>query len=319
MIIKIKLVRDTKFLMNKKKLLILGSTGFIGKNLWNFFEKKEDYILQHWPIIDLTKKEDVKRLFDTMMPDIVIHAAAVTTGSKDVIEQPWLHITDNVIMNALVFEACHKYNVKHCVWFSCSVPYKSSDSPQKESDWKIEDIPPVYFGVGNMKVYSEKLCEFYGGLGNCKYTAIRHSNVMGPYDKFDLDKCHLLPAMIRKVVEASNTLEVWGDGKAKRDLLYIDDLVDFVDKVIQKQESSYELFNCGSGKAYSINTIIDIISKIEGKKLEIIYNNSKPNIPTVTILNIDKAKLVLGWEPKTKLEDGIKKTLEYYKNDYKSD
>jgi len=311
----------------KKKILILGGQGFIGINL---IKKLKDnlnfqiFATNHKNIreienevtyvkCDLTQKKDIYNLFNNIFPDVVIHAAAVTTGSKDVIEKPYLHVTDNVIMNALIFEACHAFNVKHCLFFSCSVPYKSSEIPQNEKDWKLEDIPNVYFGVANMKVFSEKLCEFYSNLNNCKYTAIRHSNIYGPHDKFELEKCHVLPAMINKIVNAKESIEVWGDGKAQRDLLYIEDLVNFIELCIQNQTEKYELFNCGSGRAFSIKEIISEIQKITNKNfLTLKFNISKPNIPTTVVLNCQKAYEKIKWKPTVSLTEGLQKSIDWY-------
>ncbi|MCX6778609.1 MAG: NAD-dependent epimerase/dehydratase family protein [Candidatus Magasanikbacteria bacterium] len=314
----------------KTKILILGGNGFIGSTFVDFFASNpecEVYATKHlnsnycknvkatYLQVDLRLKDDVQRLFDQARPDVVIHAAAVTTGSKDDIERPYLHVTDNTIINALVFEACHIFKVKHCIFFSCTVMYQSKDTSQSESDWKISDkLIDSYFGVANMKIYAERLCEFYSRLGETKYTAIRHSNVYGPRDKFDLDKCHVLPAMIRKVIEANGSLEVWGDGTAKRDLIYIDDLINFVSLVIKNQTDAFELFNCGYGQAFSILDIINIIKNIVKKpELQLVFNNSKPNIPTTLILNCSKANETLNWYPITTLQIGIDKTVKYYK------
>jgi GDP-L-fucose synthase len=317
--------------MSKKRILILGGAGFIATNLINFFGNIDNYDVYATTHVndsrananvtlatnvDLTNRERIDWLFQIVKPHIVIHAAAVTTGSKDVIERPYLHVTDNLIMNSLVFEMCHKFNVEHTIFFSCTVMLQPSDKPQSESDWKIEQEPfPAYFGVANMKVASERLCEFYSRISKGKFTAIRHSNVYGPYDKFDLNKCHVLPAMIKKVTDATDKIEVWGDGQARRDLVYIDDLVDFVDKCIQKQANQYELFNCGSGRAYSIREIISAVQKATDKpNLELVYDLSKPNIPTTVMLNCEKAERFIGWKPTTPFDVGITKTVEYYKS-----
>jgi GDP-L-fucose synthase len=307
----------------KKRMLILGAEGFIGKNLANYFDSKYTVIrcvhgsrfregfTTHE--VDLTNKEHVDELFRIVKPNIVIHAAAVTTGSKDVIERPWLHVTDNLRMNALVMEYCHTTGVEHCLWFSCGVMYQPKDEPQSETDWKDgEELYPAYFGVGNMKVYTEKLAEFYSRQGRCKFTAMRNSNIYGPYDKFDLDKCHMLPAMVKKICDATDTLDVWGTGVARRDLLYIDDLVDLVDRCLEQQTTPYELINAGAGQAYSIQTIIEILQRITGKSLIINYNG-KLDIPTTVIFNCDKAKK-LGWEPKTSINEGLVKTVAYYES-----
>lgn len=313
-----------------KNLLICGGSGFIGRNCVEHFAKTGKYKItatyfsenEYPPVdgvefvrVDLRNENEVKEIMKGK--DIVIQAAATTTGAKDVIEQPFVHVTDNAVMNSWIFREALLNKVEHLIFFSCTVMYQSKDTPQKESDWSAdEEIYKNYFGVGNTKVYLEKMCEFYSRLGNTKFTAIRHSNVYGPYDKYDLDKCHVVPAFINKIINAQDTLEVWGDGTAKRDVIYIDDLVDMVDKVIENQSEKYELFNCGAGKAYSIRELADTIMSVNGKTLTLEYNASKPNIPTVVILDCEKALDKLGWKPTTSIQDGMKRTSSWYKENY---
>jgi GDP-L-fucose synthase len=197
---------------------------------------------------------------------------------------------------------------------SFTVMYQPKEQAQSEADWSpLDEIYHAYFGVGNMKVFCEKMCDFYSRIGSTKFTAFRHSNVYGPYDKFDLDKCHVVPAFVNKVTNAEESLEIWGRGQASRDIIYIDDLIDFIDKCISKQESKYELYNCGAGKAYPILDLAKMIMKINNKELEFKFDLSKPDIPTTVILDCKKAKKDLGWEPKVSPEDGLRLTCEWYK------
>jgi len=312
--------------MNKKKILILGSRGFIGTNLSNYFSKKEKYevfdhnysgINKRKLRADLTNKEDIEWLFNFVKPNIVLHYAAYTTNSKDVIEAPYLHATDNYTINANVLEASHRYGVEHFIYPSCSTMYASSEAPKKEEDWSMDTIPSCYKHVAYMKVATERMMEAYANMGKGKYTVIRQSNVYGKWDKTELDKCHLFMAMVNKIVNAKDFIEVWGDSnnQAKRDLIYVDDVVRMVESVLINQKTPYEIFNCGQGIVYSVGEIIKLISIAANKDLKVIYNKDKPNIPTTTILNISKAHRVLGWVPITTLTDGIKKTLEWYGND----
>ena len=170
-----------------------------------------------------------------------------------------------------------------------------------------------------MKVFSEKLCEFYSGLGDTKYTAFRHSNIYGPFDKFNQEKSHVFAATITKVLEAKDkdSILVWGTGKEERDLLYSEDLADFIEKAIDTQESSFELVNAGFGESVSVSGLVKKVIDISGKSLRIEYDPSKPSIPTKVALDCSKAKEKFGWEPKTNLEDGIKKTIQWYKENVK--
>ena len=311
--------------MKKKKLLILGASGFIGKNLAIFFSKKKNFrvtgtyfhkktFIKNVKMVqcDLTKKKDTDKVIRDS--NIIIQAAATTSGAKDILAKPYIHVNDNAIINSMVTRSAYDYNVKHVVVFSCSVMYQSSKKPLKETDFNPSvDMYPNYFGAGWMKVFVEKMCEFYSKLGRNKYTLVRHSNIYGPYDKFDLEKSHVLAASINKIISCKNNkVTIWGNGKEERDLLFISDLINFVDLVIKKQKNKYELYNVGSGQLISINKLINKIIKISGKKITAINDLTKKSLRTFICLNCYKAKKELRWYPKISLENGIKKTIDWY-------
>jgi len=310
--------------MKKKKVLVCGASGFIGRNIAERLSKRADLELygtyfETKPSIkdislirvDLTNKSEVSQIVKGK--DVVIQAAAVTSGSKDIVTKPYLHVTDNAIMNSLIFKSCFDRKVKHVVFFSCTVMYPSKNSPVREQDFNYE-ITDKYFGVGWTKVYLEKMCEFYSGIGGTKYTAIRHTNIYGPFDKYDLDKSHFFGATITKVLTAKdNKIVVWGDGSEKRDLLYAPDLVDFVEDILKKQKDSFELINIGGGKAYSVKDVIRKIIEASGKKIKLEFDTSKPTIKFNLAVNIDKARKKYNFRPKISLEEGIKKTISWYK------
>jgi len=239
----------------KKTMLICGADGFIGKSALDFFKdeysitatifnrsepKREVVENVEYVSVDLRDEQQVISLFERKQFDVVIQAAATTTGAKDVVERPYVHVTDNTVMNAWIFREAMRTSVGHLLFPSCTVMYQPKDHPQSESDWSpLDEIYPAYFGVGNMKVFNEKMCDFYSRIGSTKFTAFRHSNVYGPRDKFDLDKCHVVPAFVNKVINAEDSLEIWGQGRASRDIIYIDDLIDFIDKCIKNQKKLY--------------------------------------------------------------------------------
>ena len=314
-----------------KNILICGATGFIGRNLLEFYNKKDynitatyfktesvisnqEYKNVKWVKCDLRNPDDVKFVMNGI--DIVLQFAATTSGANDIVNRPYIHVTDNAVMNSLILRECYEQNVEHIIFPSCTVMYQPADYAQKETDWNAQDeIFPTYFGVGNTKVYIEKMCEFFSRLGKTKHTVLRHSNMYGPHDKYDLEKSHVFGATITKVMtNKDGILIVWGTGEGGRDLLHVDDLVNFVDLSINKQESSYELFNVGLGKATKIIDLIKKIIKHSGKELKIEHDLSKPTIPTSLFLDCSKAKKLLGWEPSIDIDDGIIKTIDWYKN-----
>ena len=304
------------------RVLVCGSSGFMGRNIVNYFSELDNYEVHgvNSDVTDLTTQTGVDDVFRDKNFDVVIQAAANTSGAKDIVEKPYLHVTDNAVMNSLILRACYDCGVKHFLFLSCGVMYNPDKSPVTENDFSLEDgIIDNYFGVGWTKVYVEKMCEFYSKLGRTKHTVIRHSNTYGPHDKYDLEKSHMFGATINKVMSSDNGDEivVWGDGSTERDLLYVSDVVNFIHKAVEKQENIYELFNVGYGESFSVKDIVSKIIKESGKNLSIKYDLSKPSINTKLALDSKKAYNLLGWKPKVSLDEGIRKTIMWYENDIK--
>ncbi len=307
----------------RSKVIILGATGFIGKNIALHFSKKfkikatynkkvpfENENIE-WIKCDLRSTKQINNLFDNI--DIVINAAAITSGVKDIIYKPHIHVNDNALMNVNILKHIfHNSNIKHYIFFSCTVVYQSSHRKQDEKKFNYQIIDK-YFGIGWTKVYIEKLCKFYSNLLDTKFTIIRHSNIFGPYDKFDLEKSHVLGATISKVMNAKKEITIWGKGNEVRDFLYISDLIKFVDLVMKKQKNKYEIYNCGSEIGIKILDLVKLIIKISGKSIKIKKNVSAPTIDFNLVLDCNKAKKEIGWKSEVSLSEGIKKTLMWRK------
>lgn len=318
-------------------ILICGATGFIGRNLVNHFSKLPNFNIRatffntfppgdliglpnvSWVCADLRNPTSVKRVIQDQ--DIVLQFAATTSGAKDILTQPFIHVTDNAVMNSLILRECYEQNVKHFIFPSCTVMYQPSDKALKETDFDGgQELSKTYFGVGNTKVYIEKMCEFYSRLGRTKHTVIRHSNVYGPYDKYDLEHSHMFGATITKVLKSTDgKINVWGDGKEGRDLIYIDDLINFIERAIFYEyinPKPYNLVNVGLGKAIPVREIVEKVIKYSGKDLEIVYDTSKPTIPTTLFLDCTKAAMEYQWSATTSIDVGIQKTIEWYNHYY---
>lgn len=319
--------------MKTKKILVCGANGFIG---WSIFSDlllrhsagevfgtyflNEDHVLNSDPrsrkflYADLTKQEDVDRVVKGS--DIIIQAAARTAGMKVIKEHPQTLLHDNLSMNARIFEAAHRFRVSRVIFLSCSVMYDQlSPVPTTESDLDLnKPMSDAYFGGAWMKVYLEKLCEFYARLGRTKYTVIRHSNVYGPGDKFDPDRSHVTAATIQKVADAKDGggITVWGRGKEKKDLLYISDLTEFIFQSVSRgQRTSYDVMNVGSGTSISVRGLVELAVQASGKKLSVEYDASKPSAYSRLVLDISKAKAT-GWSPRVSIKEGVRRTYEWY-------
>ena len=232
-----------------KNLIILGASGFIGRNLSEYFYNLGSYNVYGTYLnnpskcfnkittvkADLTIENDVKKIL--LNKDIVIQAAAVTAGIKTAFEKPTEFISQNAVMNSILLNQICSSNIKHFLFLSCSVMYPPNLGSAKEDDFDSNNIYPKYFGGAWNKVYIEKMCEYYSSLFNIKFSVIRHSNIYGPYDKYDLDNAHVMGATINKVINNKDkTISVWGTGEEKRDLLYVTDFVESFNLIINHQK-----------------------------------------------------------------------------------
>jgi len=315
-----------------KKILICGATGFIGRNLAEYYAENNNYSVLavfnnkkpfsnsriQWIQADLKSEQQVRNLLSGV--DILIQAAATTSGVADIVSKPHIHVTDNAVMNSIIFQLATELKVQHVIFFSCTIMLQSSNESQTEDELDLnKEINKNYFGAAWTKIYLEKMCQFYSEIGKTKFTVIRHSNVFGPYDKFDLKKSHVLGASISKVMTSVNKITLWGNGQESRDLLFISDLVSLVDLVLKKQFKIFEIYNCGSGSVIKISDLVQLIIQISGKKLQIEYDLNKPSIYTNILLNCDKAKVELGWTPLVSLREGIKRTISWWSQTYSQD
>ena len=313
---------------HRQRVLVCGATGFIGRNTVEYLSQRTDINLiavEHekprfdcpnveWITADLTRQEDVARALHNI--DIVIQAAATTSGAGDIVNRPYIHTADNAVMNSHIFRSAYDQNVGQVVFFSCTVMYPSSEIALREEDFTGE-IAPHYFGVGWTKVYLEKMSKFYAGLGRTKYTVLRHSNIYGPHDKYDLERSHMFGATVTKVMTAQEgPIVVWGEGEEARDLLYVDDLIDCVERVMERQDKPFGLYNIGYGEAFAVKEVVRRIIAASGKELETEFDRSKPTLKTSLFLDCSRAKAALEWHPKTDFNDGVKTTLEWYRASY---
>lgn len=311
----------------KTRMLICGATGFIGRNLTEHFAGHAEYEVTavyftrppfkinnvKWRQADLRNPADVENAVKGA--DIIIQAAATTSGAKDIIARPYIHVTDNAVMNSYLLRAAHQFAVKHFIFFSCSIMYPSSAQPLKENDWDRHiPVASPYFAAANTKLYIEKMCEFYAGRGALQATVVRHSNIYGPHDKFDLEHSHFMGATISKAMLAEDRLAVWGSGEEQRDVLYVFDLARFVELALLKQKAEFRIYNCGLGRSYPVNTLVQIILDSAGKNnLVVEHDPAKPSLKTSVCLDCALARNELGWGPKFSAREGVLQTVRWWK------
>ena len=316
-------------MFKNKSVLVAGGTGFVGMNLINrllslganvraTIHRKEPVILDdriEYVRCDLTRMEDCRKVVSDM--DYVFLCAANTSGAAVMQATPLVHVTPNIVMNAQMLEAVYFAKVRKFVWISSSAAYPpSGDKPVREDELFNGDPYEKYFPVAWMKRYTEILCRMYSEklTDPMPTVVLRPSNIYGPYDDFEFETSHVMAALIRKVVERHDPLEVWGTGDDVRDLIYIDDFIDAMILATEKTES-YNPINIASGRGYSIKEILQMILEVDGyTDANIKFNTSKPSTIPIMLIDITKADTVLGFKAKTGLREGIRRTIEWYKN-----
>ena len=308
-----------------KRVLVAGGAGFVGTNLikkllelgaqaravdirkLQIQDERIEYIQG-----DLTQKEDCRKAVKDI--DYVFMMAANTSGAAVMEKTPLVHVTPNIIMNSLMLEAAYGAGVKKFLFHSSNTVYPVLDRPAKEDDMKYGDVFSKYYFVAWMKQFSEVLCEMYTKVKNpMKTIVVRPANIYGPYDDFEWKTSHVIPALIRKVVERHNPIEVWGDGSDIKDFIYIDDLIEG-DLLAMEKLENFEPVNIASGRPCTVKEALQAIIAVDDyQDAKIIFDTSQPTMIHKRLIDNTKAKNILGFEVKTSLTDGIKKTVEWYK------
>ena len=309
-----------------QKILVKGGSGFIGTNYLKSIEGKFTKIRSNYfqndnfskvngveyIKADLENVSDCKELCEDI--DIVVMCAAISSGAAIMEKTPLVHLTPNIRMNLNMLEAAYECGVKKFVFISSNTVYPHVDYAVKEGDSQYSFFEK-YHVVGWMKKFTEEVCEIYSKKIKKKMTTIvvRPGNLYGPYDKFDIEKSKVIASLIRKVVEKQNPINVWGDGEDLKDFLYIDDFVEGLNKIVF-DINKFEVINLASGKGITIKEILNLIIKLEkAENLEVEYDKSKPTMIPKRLINISKAKELLNFNPKTNMEDGLHKTIKWFK------
>jgi len=312
---------------NKKKILILGGSGFVGTNLIikllkykckiiSTYNTKKPKIKKNKNIkflkIDLLKNfEKNKKIFNGV--DYVFMCAANTSGADIIEKKPLNHLTPNLIMNSKVFEMAYQAKVKKLCFISSSTVYPNKKNTIFENDVNYKFFSKYYI-VAWMKLFSEKMCEMYDSKIKkpMKTIVVRPSNLYGPYDKFDPNLSKVIPSIIRKSIYSKKHLEVWGDGKDIKDFLYIDDFIDGMLTVFKNDK--IKVVNISYGKSVSLKKVISLIKKNINDKLIVKHNLTKPSMIPFRKISNNLIKRTSNWYPKIDIETGLKKTIYWYLN-----
>lgn len=305
-------------MINKdSKIYIAGHNGMVGSACWRVFEKAgyHNLIGKSSKELDLRDQRSVKDFLDSEKPDAIIDAAAKVGGILANNNYPYEFLMDNMLIQNNLIGAAHQLNIQKFIFLGSSCIYpKLASQPIKEEYLLTGELEPTNEWYAIAKISGVKLIEALRKEYGRNYISLMPTNLYGPGDNFDLNSSHVLPAMIRKFIEANKRKSVvlWGTGSPMREFLHVDDLASAILFAFENNIDE-NLLNVGSGSDISIYNLARLVQKITGHSGEIIWDNSKPDGTPRKLLNTTKLKK-LGWTNKIELEDGIMDTYRWYLN-----
>jgi GDP-L-fucose synthase len=304
--------------LSGKKIIVTGGSGFLGRHVVGELHRKgcKDVFVPRSSKYDLTREGDVCRLLVDYRPEVILHLAALVGGIGANRQHPGSFLYSNLMMGAQLIEQSRKAGVQKFVQVGtiCSYP-KFTPVPFKETDlwngYPEETNAPYGLAKKLLIVQLQSYRQEYGFNG----VNVLPVNLYGPYDNFDLQTSHVIPALIRKCVEAKEhgeeILEVWGTGTPTREFLYVEDAAKAIVRAAEALETS-DPVNIGSGHEISIAELVTVVARKVGFKGEIRFDPTKPDGQPRRCLDVTTARRLLGWEARVSLPDGLERTVAWY-------
>ena len=314
--------------LNDRTVLLAGATGVAGSaiiaKLLDQYPKTHIRAVYHntTPFIqderieyvqgDLRSSDSCRQLAAGC--NCAVMGAANTRGAAILASKPWSQINDNVIMNAQMLEAFSLENVRRVVYISSASLYHECDEQIREEDLDLNRDPcQAHYGMGWVVRFIEKLCRFWHECCGMEFVIARASNIFGPFDKFDPDTSHFIPAIIRKAVEKKDPFEVWGSPEVVRDVIYSNDFAGAIIAMLRNDKIKFDTFNIGSGVETTVANVVDwAIESAHHSPSAIEYRTDKPSTLRFRSLDCTKARELLGWKPSYSIEDGVRRTTEWW-------
>ncbi|AIF52460.1 GDP-L-fucose synthase [Pelosinus sp. UFO1] len=299
------------------RIYVAGHSGLVGSAIIHRLRECdcENVIVRSSKELDLRDQTAVNHFFATERPEYVFLAAAKVGGILANSVFPAQFIYDNIMIETNIIHAAYKSGVKKLLLLGSSCIYpKFALQPIKEEYLMTGKLESTNEAYAVAKIAGIELCKAYNQQYGTNFISVMPTNLYGPNDNFDLASAHVLPALIRKFHEAkvnsNSSVDIWGTGKPRREFLYIDDLADACLFLMDEYEGS-EPINVGVGEDISIAELAELVAGIVGYQGNIVYNAQMPDGTPRKLLDISKLT-ALGWRPRIVLEDGIRKTYQWY-------
>lgn len=304
------------------KIYVAGSGGMVGSAIVRELQKSgfQNLLLSNSKELDLTNQADVSAFFEITKPDYVFLAAAKVGGIHANNIYPAQFLYENMMIQNNVIHHAHLNGVKKLLFLGSSCIYpKFAEQPIREDSLLTGTLEPTNEAYAIAKISGVEMCKFYKQQYGSNFISAMPTNLYGINDNFDLNNSHVLPALLRKFIEAkkNNTKEVsiWGSGSPKREFLYVEDLAKACLFLMLNYNES-ETINVGTGEDLAIKDLALLIKKTVGYEGNLVFDASKPDGTPRKLLDVSKINN-LGWKHETNLEQGIHKTLSWLKeNNY---
>lgn len=299
------------------KIYIAGHRGMVGSAVWRTLEAKGYFNLigKNSADLDLRNQQAVTDFYNKEQPEVVIDAAAKVGGILANNDFPYQFLMENIQIQNNLIDGAHRAGIKKFIFLGSSCIYpKFAKQPLKEEYLLTDSLESTNEWYAIAKITGVKACQAIRKQYYKEYVSLMPTNLYGSFDNFDFQTSHVLPAMLRKFHEAKlnnhSNVMLWGSGTPMREFLFVDDMADAVLFALENNLPEY-LYNVGTGKDITIKVLAETIQKVTGHQGGILWDASKPDGTPRKLLDVSKMK-ELGWEYSTELEDGIKKTYQWF-------
>lgn len=308
--------------LNKNsKIFLAGHNGLVGSSIFRYLKKKKykNIVTKNRKSLDLLNQSKTEKYLKKLKPHFVIIAAAKVGGilANEKLKAEFIY--QNLMVQTNLIHASYKAGVKKLIFLGSSCIYpKFAKQPIKE-EYLLEDkLEPTNDAYAIAKIAGLKMCEAYNEQYKLNYICLMPTNLYGPNDNYNLFDSHFFPALISKIhyakVNNKKTINIWGNGKAKRELMYVDDLANACEFFLKKK-TKHTLINIGSGIEKTVEEFAKFIMKKLGVKLKINYDRNKPNGTPRKILNVKLAQNY-KWKSNISLNEGFKLTYQDFLDKY---
>lgn len=318
--------------MKKIKIYIAGHNGMVGRSIHNYLKRNNigKIIISSKKKLNLENFNKVNKFLQKNNPDVIINCAGKVGGILANNNYPIEFLNENIAIQTNLIKSSYLNNIEHFINLGSSCIYpKKSKQPIKESFLLTGSLEKTNEAYALAKIVGLKMCEFYNSQYNRTYLTLMPCNLYGPNDNFDKEKSHFLPALIKKVIQNkknnNKSIEIWGTGKPKREVMHVDDLASAIgfilmkkikkDKKLLRLIKRSSVINVGSGVEYTISNFAKMISKLLNNNNKLSFNKKYPDGTMRKILDSSLIRS-LGWKPKIKIKEGLNETINWYKKNY---